>query len=260
MSTMKNIIYLSLLFPLCLGSCSEKDLDQFSSSQSSVYFNVPSKTETYLESTIFSFSERTNSIDTLAIPVALLGLPANTERFVDFEVVADSTTAIKGVHYDFVEERIAVTPTVNSVNLQVILYRDASLQENDFVIRVNLKENEWFTVAPREEIINSTTGKKVTLYSHKITLTGKVAPPPMNRWNEGNYFGTYSIKKYMVVNEVNNIKPSDWEKALPSTVQIWATKTRNYLQRQYDNGTPIYEDEKDTNGKPVLMRVAGVTF
>ncbi|MGL5682238.1 MAG: DUF4843 domain-containing protein [Marinifilaceae bacterium] len=255
---MNKLKYITLSM-LCFAACSEDKLDVFTNPQSSIYFSISSGGEKYTEQTKYSFLETIEGTDTVNLNVALLGLPSDVERYIDFTVVADSSTAVAGDHYDFVANPAPVAAGANSANIQVIVKRHESLQDSDFSLRIQLLDNEHFTVAPKEEYLNITTGEKVVLHSHNVFITGKIALPDMRRWNGGG-FGTYSVKKHLLVNEINNLKASDWESAYPHVVTIWSVKTRNHLQRQYDMGAPIYEDELDENGEPVLMRVNGVNF
>lgn len=127
---MKKIAYLltvaSLVFTLF--SCDQeihfpyegKDRVQFK------HFDVENQKRVYFDSTTFSFGLKQDDVlfDTLKVVVELMGNPSEVDRKYNVEVIADSSTAVEGIHYKpFSREQIFKAKKIRDT-LRIVIIRE----------------------------------------------------------------------------------------------------------------------------------------
>ena len=145
----KSIYFLFVLLPM-LTSCREEGLKGFEDSEASVYFYLDEKKEVsgMVYSFVYTYDEKT----VIKIPVKCSGIAAGYDRHFRVEVVADSTTAIRGKHYDL-EEEGNFPANCYDANFPVVLYsQDTALLSNTFVLTIRLIESSDFRIGGKERL------------------------------------------------------------------------------------------------------------
>ena len=108
--------FLALVAVLLLVSCSQENYMRYDSSYNGLYFTADSLTYSF---SVTPVETRTHSIQ---IPVKMMGVLSDQDREIPFKVMADSTTAIEGKHYQ-VGSHVIKADSIYG-NISIILLRD----------------------------------------------------------------------------------------------------------------------------------------
>lgn len=178
-----EVVFLSVLF---LIACKSDDINGPNVTDSYIYFAYPNTNgnavEKYIDSINYNFSREENiqiGVKRLAIPIHIGGLSSPSDRVFDF-VIEDSSK------YDV--NAIKITEPVirsgrYSDTLYIDVYRYSQLTQQEMVLNLTLRENEFFKLG------NS--------YNRKIKI---IVSDMLNRpdwWNAWvNYFGPYRKEVY----------------------------------------------------------------
>jgi hypothetical protein len=153
-----------------------------------VYFSAPSDSLAY---TFAKYPSRT--VDTLKIPVAVLGSPAATDREITVEsLVATDLNGKEGVHYKLLPPYKMPANKVSTL-LPVVVYRTGDLDSLPAIFRLGLKENSSF----KSGISSKTSIKVKTGYLQKPSTWGEFGGA---QWaGSSTNFGTWTKTKYKMI-------------------------------------------------------------
>ncbi len=152
---------------------------------------------TYSDSLVFSFGLRPEeiTIDTAKIVMEYLGAGSDQERTYYVTVVADSTNAEAGVHYEAIDREQTFRPGELTDTLKIIIYREnlSTSFRNPQTVRLDLKleASEDFDL-----------GLEGGLYK-KVLLNNYLSEPD---WWEENFWGGlgyYHPKKWQILISFN---------------------------------------------------------
>jgi hypothetical protein len=231
------------LLLLMFASCKKESIMKYEGSND-VYFSTNNKTsiDTGLVSFGFAMASVTDSI--VSIPVAIMGQVSNQPRACKV-IVADSSTAKVGVHYDALPDtfKIGAGKTVDTLRLKV--HRTADLQQNTVTIILLLQDNSNFSTTMKTKITNSITGASFSYIKYKIFLNDILAPA---KYWFVPYLGNFSRKKVYVMAQVLGITPQQINDVTSSSTTLsvenyYGRAVQIYLNQQKAAGTPIYEDD-----------------
>ena len=204
------------------------------------------------------------------IPVSITGPLSNVDRYAAFEVNAEASTAVEGTHYEFLANRITTPANSTGGTLTVRIIRSPDLQVDGKTLKlaVKLVPNEHFNTDYNRKLLSTTTGKSKQIIEFPIYVSDIITVP--KHWNGGAptdvyIFGPFSVKKCLLVCEVNNIPPSflDGEPLVDvngeirqittanvmGITQTFAKWTQIYLNQQKALGNTIYEADGVTEMK-----------
>lgn len=173
MNTLKsNIVYAVLilcgLFVLSAG-CHSDYLGYDTDLKDGIYFGG--------DSLNFKFGMSKGEDFDYTMQVVVLGLPRDEDREFVIEVVADSTSAVEGLHYEIPTHFIVKAGlVVGDIPLVLHRYKDPEITKRDFVLQLQLKENDCFRLVMQSEC--------------KLVFSDTELPQP--RWWHDGYFGPYS--------------------------------------------------------------------
>ena len=210
----------------------------------------------------FSLATDAMYVDTSFV-VNTTGKLANYDREATIEVCPTST-AIEGVHF---QAPTTVTIPAGSVSgsFSVRMLRAQDLQQESKTVRLTLLlvPNSQFGTDLQTQFGNvSNPASLRSLIEMNIFANDMITRPAY--WGD-SYFGTFSVKKYLLISDVNGWPPSfldgvSWEgrsflfNGVPTVNQIIAaTRMLVYLTEMENNGTPVYEDYLDEFNNPVRM-------
>lgn len=248
---MKKIAYIILaaLVSSLWAACKKDTLITYNA-QDEIYFNYK-EAGLNIDSTTVTFAYSGVSVkdSTFKIPLAVTGVAKDHDR--TYIVTVDkSSTAISGQHYTLPSTFILRANRLID-SLPVKLLRSSDLQSQTVRVTLNLQESA--DLKTDMKTINA-----VSAISFKLNLNDILGPGQY--WNSmTSYFGTFSVKKIRLINQVAgmplNYYISTWLRDTQSSAKLalYAITTARYLSDQKALGNTVYEDDGVT---PMTMGVA----
>lgn len=260
------LIIFSVLFCILWG-CSEDNLDAYDG-RNSVYFAVrnplarPTESLPYMDTTVFSFINFNVADTVFYLRINSLGDVVSHDRTFGVEVVASSTTAKAGEHYQTMVSQYVIPADSVSGVIPVKLLRSPELRDSVFILTLHLTRTTDFDLALENKVVDKINNKYVDLLQHVIVVSDLVMKPLM--WDaftlpgkEPDMGSVWSVDKYILTNYLLDIGPSDWDDRstmAPGRRFAISIYMRNYLTDMIAKGTAVRDDaEKDG-----FMRVKGV--
>ncbi|ANE53190.1 hypothetical protein SY85_24720 [Flavisolibacter tropicus] len=155
-----------------------------------IYFNAAA------DSIIYSFAKYPNRlVDTINIPVSVLGKPATQDREIGVMAVADTEgNAIENTHYKLLPPYKILANSTTAL-MPVVIYRSADLDNAPAVLKLQLKENDQFQLG-----ISAKSSIKLKVgYLQKPPSWGDPTGFP---WaGASTNFGTWTKTKYKLILE-----------------------------------------------------------
>lgn len=235
---MKNIVYIAMGFMLSLAAC-KKEKIQLNVPVGTIYMDTKSLR---IEENFANYPESTTGVIVNLI-IKVTGAPQNYDRAYQW-VAQDSSTAVQGRDYEFVNDQLVVKAGALIDTAKVKLKRNASLGEEKTLL--------YFKLVPGKDFQAKINGFE-TLST--ITLYNKVSEPPYWSYFAYDYFGEYSKKKFLLLQEVAGMPEdalskepeSDREyQLLIGKLKRWGLLLKKYLAEQRDKGTIVYEANGET--------------
>lgn len=256
-------IYLLLIVGLILvvSSCSKEDVDVFSGNDAGVYFQYRSSwvygtgTEFYTDSLTYSFASASPTAKgaTLSAQIKTLGKVVDYDRPVKIAIDPTRTTAIEGVHYEANLDTFKIFAGESSLRVSIRFLRAEDLLKNSIRLAIKLEENEHFKLLIDEyKNTNSYTGtgKMLSGTEFSFTVSEKYTAPFYWSLFGGNYFGTWTPKKYVFVNEILELTVNDWNIAGQSGAKVsygrfsfLGRTLQKALQQRADEGNPVLDED-----------------
>lgn len=137
------------------------------------------------DSTQYSFATKPATVaqDTVKIPLRIMGQATNGNRTVNVVVIADSSTAVAGQHYQLLPT--IVKAGEYTANIPVLVKKSADLNAREVKLVVEIKESADFKPG-------------AGTVQHKVKLTNILIKPANWLYLQG-YFGVYSNVKYLFI-------------------------------------------------------------
>ncbi|HEY8387716.1 MAG TPA: DUF4843 domain-containing protein [Parasegetibacter sp.] len=182
---MRKIIFFALTL-LVLQSC-RKNSPFLYNDKPSIYFAG----DVDMDVTFSKY--KTNEL-VLYIPIEIGGYSSSSDREVAFEVVADSTTAVEGLHYAKLPAKFIMTADSFRVHVPVTIYNnDVRLKSEKFRLYLRLVPNNNF-------ISGIYYKQELSIYISDILLKPKI-------WDSkySTFFGVYSEAKHRKILEICDI-------------------------------------------------------
>ena len=208
---MKNrfFIYTMILMGSLFAAC-EEDLKPYAEETCWVYFDLIGSADT-LQSRTFIYAGSDAETDTVWIPLKTIGKVKNFDRPVTLtQVQGDGLNAVAGTHFvAFNEQNYVIPAGKTTVELPIVLKRDASMLTDRVLVEFTLTANSHFTpgfVGPQTVQIWVTDQLDRPSYwptASDATLNKKIAPydPVLhqflidatgNKW-DNEYIGTLGL-------------------------------------------------------------------
>ncbi len=248
MNNFKNLITGVILSGMILSSCKKEGLLLYNAPDN-IYF-YPKMGMTYLGvnndlDLTFAYGSPSATDTVIALPVAVTGSPQNTDR--PLLLKADSSsTAIAGIHYELIKESLFIHAGKQQDTILIRLKRTADLSETVFRLSLNLMANEYFetTLKPMAPLYDD-PGLRIGPVTHyQINFSDIALPPP--GWQE-YYFGTFTIKKWELINSLNRLDRSFFLNQLSYEQQgllpAYSIVLYRYLIEKGENGETVYEED-----------------
>ncbi len=201
---MKNLLNSLLLFlaiTMLGASCKKSELTKYE--QPDMVYVYKDAFNTKKDSSSYSFAIKANSLmlDTVYIPVRIMGLAADKAREVKLAPVNDLTTATDGIHYALLPYTIPAG--AYSANLPVLVKRTADLKTKEFRLVLEIAETKDFKPGVPNTIAGSSVAGAGLRYLIKLN---DFLTKPAN-WDASltSFFGTYSQAKHKFIIQVTGL-------------------------------------------------------
>lgn len=241
-------------------SCKEETIELYEMNEAKIYFQEQTYTNAdgsagYSTSAKFSFMGRDPEIWTNVVfkaPVKLLGSVVDYDRLCKVTVDVENTTMVEGRDYEIDLDTLKIKAGKNQGELGIRFLRSRELREEALTLTLRLEPNENFTVLETYKSSNSwtnTTAKDVdgTRYSFTIDEVYTL-PPGWTRVNANKFFGEWNPTKYSYINGFFGFSNDDWGpfetgKISTGRMPFYAKELQAELQRRYDEGNPVLDDD-----------------
>ncbi len=182
----KGIVYIILIAFSFIGC--KKVVPTLFAEQDGIYFSASADTISY---TFAKYPNRT--IDTLKLPVSVLGKAAGTNRTITVEkLVASDVNATEGVHYKLLGPYTLPANQISTV-IPVVIYRTGDMDSLTITFILQLKANESF-----QSGISAKTSLKIKVgYLQKPSTWGEFGGTQWAGYSAN--FGTWTKTKYKVI-------------------------------------------------------------
>ena len=240
-----NKISLILLLSLCVSACTQEEVETYSADDS-VYFTWAvegtgatlgtSKKDSL--STSFAFHLPDIVLDTFNVPIKTQGFVVDYNRSVKIEALT-SSSAIKGTHFNIPTSVIIPADSINGV-VPIYLFRTPDMKEKVLSIKIKLVPNGHFNT----NIVGE--DEELSFDEFELTISDILVEPLFWTQFGYRYLGTFSIKKFYLFAEVNNMPVPDYDTEGNPPLSVFyaqALNFRAYLNEQTAAGTPVYEED-----------------
>ena len=260
MKKMKNI-YLLLIVGLILmaSSCSKEDVEVFSGEEAGVYFQYRSSwnltgTEWYRDSTTYSFAAAAPTAKGAIISAIIktIGKVVDYDRPVKIVVNPTGTTAIEGVHYEANLDTVKILAGQSEARVPIRFLRDEDLLKNTVRLAISLEENEHFKLLiEKYKNTNSYTGsgRMLSGIDFAFSISEKYTIPWYWQFFGDGFFGTWTAKKFVYVNEILDLSVDDWNRAGQSGAKVSYGRfsflgrvLQKALQERANEGDPVLDE------------------
>jgi hypothetical protein len=155
------------------------------------------------DSALCSFAVKPNSmiVDTVKIAVRIMGVAKNYDREVKLEAVDTATTAVAGVHYQFLP--YVIKAGAYNADLPVVINRTPEMKTQGFTLTVKISESKDFKPGvPNSAVAGNFAGASVRYF---IRMNDFLTKP--SNWDSqlNTYFGAYSQVKFKFIIDVTGI-------------------------------------------------------
>ena len=242
-------------------SCSHDELDLYSGPTAMLYIQELSSFDIY--GNPIGYRDHTDA-DFANVPPGLTMWSVSFEvkmgrQVVDYDrpyslkVEADSTTAVEGVDYDLEDNEFMIKAGKASDVVKVRLHRTDKIKLEKIRVSFLLEPNEHFTIdIPEFKTSASWSAQTPMMDATRYYVTASEfyrCPAVWDSWGLNDYFGTYTPKKFSVINALFGWTKDDWNsagdpsksKVLYGRIPFCASEFQKYLQKMADEGTPERE-------------------
>lgn len=261
---MKKLLLIALV--VSLVSCEKSEIMNFTTDDCAVYFQstagssypadgsvIYPVTYRYIDSMSFSFTSQKPATKevVLGLPLMTMGKIKDYKRPVKVVIDEERTTAVRGVDFQVDLDTVNIPANASKASLKVTFLRTEDLLTTTKRVAFCLEENEYFKLHIQKYKTSSNWQVKADTLSaikYSVSFNEQYSMPTFYGWYGEDYFGKWSPKKYLTLNEVMGWTNNDWTNAGGSTSKIsygrmgFSARTfQKYLQGQADAGTPVLD-------------------
>lgn len=260
---MKKIFLYAALATITFANCDQQNIDTYELDDSKIYFQNHTYTgsdgsEGYSTFTKFSYvgygADFTNVV--FGGTVRIMGEVKNYDRSIKVVVDEENTTMVEGEGYEINFDTLRVKAGENSCKVNVRFLRPKRLQNGEDTLTIKLIPNEHFSVLESYKASNNwqnTTAEKIDGQRYQFRISEVYTRP--GAWDgngvyAGRYFGSWSVTKFIYINDLFGFTLDDWNSASSVSSKITAGRITFYarelqkdLQAKADAGNPVYDED-----------------
>ena len=260
---MKKILLSATLAMLTIAGCNQQDIDSYELDDSRIYFQEQTfaggdGSAGYGTSTTFSFVGYGSDFTSYVFggTVKILGEIKNYDRPIKVVVDEENTTMVEGEGYEINLDTIRVKAGANSCKVNVRILRPERLRTQEDTLTLKLLPNEHFGLLETYKSSNNwqnTTAKDIDGTRYSFRISEKYSQPGAwtgNGVSAGNYFGAWTITKFIYINDLFGFTKEDWDLANGASSKITAGRITFYarelqkdLQMKADAGQPVFDED-----------------
>ena len=245
----RNIKYsiMSLVAMVALVSC-EKEMMNYEGGNG-IYFDTEGMV---LDTVSVHWGLKNSDIteQTIDLKVLLIGNVADHDRSFNVEVVTregDDSAAIEGIHYEPIAKQYTIKAGEAETTISVKLKRSADILNKPVRFAIKLVENDelaFIYTRYGSQVVNDTTVETRTLdYQRAIYIDEKFPIPSWWSYYGVQYFGTWSMKKAILICDVMEIDRELWMKDIVTGLSAGYLKFAGRYMQRWLNENPQYEDD-----------------
>lgn len=196
---LKQIIFASLLVASAV-SCKKSELTSYEQ-EDMIYiykdaFNLKRDSVTYS----FAIKPASLLIDTVKIPVRIMGVAKTNDREVKLVAIDSATTAVEGLHYSFLPYTIPAG--AYTADLPVVIKRTTDMKNQEFRLKLMIVDSKDFKPGvPNSPVAGNYAGAGI---QYLIKMNNFLSKPANWDTQLVTYFGTFSQVKYKFVIDVTS--------------------------------------------------------
>lgn len=262
---MKKLIFIVAFIWLAVA-CQESDIMDFTSDDSAVYFQgtggysypadgslIYVTSYRYIDSMVTSFVGQKSTVKAvnISIPILTMGKVKDYKRPVKVVIDEARTTGVRGVNYEVNLDTVSIPAKAGKVSLRVTLYRTDDLLTGSQRVAFKLEGNEYFKLHIQSYKNSSNwlaTADTMSAIKFAVIYNEQYTEPTRYSFFGEDVFGTWTPKKYQVINDVMEWTHADWsassDKVSYGRFDFAGKAVQKYLQEMADAGTPV----KDSDG------------
>lgn len=189
------------------------------------------------DSTVYTFAFEEEDIKeaTVTVRIQLVGkLSAEKDRKISIEPINSGANIRFGEHFFFNPDTCYIRKNKAYLDLQILLKRIPELRTEKGEFALVLHENEFFKTTNKKWIVDKTTGRSVDMLKHRVIFSDIITCP--KAWKESDpYFGTFSLKKFLLITEVTKYKRNLFndEKYMTSGRKNYIKNVMEYYFEEY---------------------------
>ncbi len=220
----KNLsgIWLSLVLGVALVGCAD-DGGMLYSAPSAVYFSGV----TGEDSMQYSFASGLRVVDTVSVPIMIIGERVGYERHVRVEVDAAST-AREGVHYRLLDGAVTLPAGAVKTSVEVVVMDgDPALEAGSVALVLRLGENDDFVLGFPERL------------TARLVITKQLVKPDYWEMPLSLYYGRYTKAKHRLCIQVQGFDfPEEFDMERVGDYIAYGRMVYNSLLRN-----PLWDEE-----------------
>lgn len=225
-------IIATLVIGLSLAGCSKNDRLMYEEDPR-IYFYTSAIVD-------YTFAVRPASytVDTLYIPVRIMGSAANRDRTFNLKV-EDSSTAKLGYHITFAP--LVIPANTYQISLPVYLHRKPGLKDSVVTAHISIAESADFKLGYINGLTNTGTAGTLDRLHYRINITDQLTKPANWETVWVNYFGVFSKVKFQFLIQVTG-RTSWTSTGLPQDLNFMI-QTAKYALYNYELANGPLMDE-----------------
>jgi hypothetical protein len=246
MKTTIRLFALSLLAAAVTGQgCDDDSYKYYTREKCTLHFDLPERQQ---DSVVYSFIKYTDGTGIeVKLPLEIAGYASERDRYYRLRVVADSSTAREGVHYEPLEERYAFRANRYHDSARIVFYNtDEELTRSTRRLYVEIEATDDFATGiwykQRADIRFANIVRKPLIWDDENGMDF------YNTHCLAFYFGDYSKVKHVCILQQTGLDefPDVWPGDATATATLIATFTHyGLIMNKYFTDNVVYDENGD---------------
>lgn len=219
----KTILYMTALLGItCLASSCEEEVETYHWDDC-VHFEVEQH-GILRDSSEYTFAyEETEVIEMpITVRIQLTGEVKTYDRKINLSV--ENSAPTHSDYFSFNPDTCYIRKNQSYLDLTIILHRLPDMTRTTHALSLIIQENEFFKTTNKEWITDAVNNRSVNLLRHTV-LASDIVQCPLTWWDNDPYFGTWSVKKFILICEETGFKRQDFQDQ-----SYMASGRKNYIK------------------------------
>ena len=156
----------------------------------------------------FAYEETEMTDMPVTIHIQLTGEIKSYDRKIDLEILNANPEYEN--YFSLNPDTCYIRKGENALDLTVILHRRPDMTEKEQTLNLIINENEFFKTTNKAWITDVVNNRSVNLLQHTI-VSSDILTRPITWYENDNYFGKWSTKKFLLICEETGFKRQDFQ-------------------------------------------------